>query len=82
MVPVDPPGSLLQYFSSEGNHSNQVFFSETGGDSQVASSTTNFTNQVFTTQASTEKAVQVATCITYSGQGPPPTYQEQSGDAS
>ena len=63
MAPVFPPGSVPHYVSLAGIYPNQAGLSQSGGEAQV-SSTTFYPNQVLHS-------------VTYSGQGPPPAYQEK-----
>ena len=77
MAPANSPGSFPHYVSYAGNYPNQEVVSQSGGGAQVVSSIPYDANQVVSTDTSAAGAVQATESVTYSGQEPPPVYQEE-----
>ena len=77
MAPAYSPGSFPQYISYLVNYPNQAVVSQSAGETQVVSSTPYNANQVVLTEASVVGSVQDTAIVTYSGQEPPPAYQER-----
>ena len=73
MAPANPPGRIPHYVSPAGNYPNQAGVAQSGGGTQV-SSTTYYPNQAVATDASTPRPMQRATSVTYSTYEPPPAY--------
>ena len=76
MLLAYPPGSVPHYVSHAEIYPSQAGFSQNGGRVHV-SSTMYHPNQVVATEASTAGPMKSSTSVTYSSQGPPPTYQEK-----
>ena len=80
-VPAYPPESVPHYVSYPENYPNQAVVSHTVGGAHTVFSTPCHANQVVATVASATSSLQGTASVTYSGQGPPPAYQEKQQPA-